>query len=159
MAPGLAKDDAISLMATCRTATLATLTPDGRARLVPICSVVIPGPDGRTWIYSPLDEKPKRGQDVRRLARVRDLSARPDVTVLFEHWSEDWSRLAWVRASGRARLLEPLDQEQTHHQAVRALRTKYPQYQEQAIDARPLIAIEIETVSSWSARSGPDQAD
>jgi hypothetical protein len=65
---------------------LATIDDEGRARLVPIC-FAIKG-DGRraadpdaVSLYSPLDEKPKRVDDLRRLARVRDIVARPEVTL------------------------------------------------------------------------------
>ena len=85
------------LLATARRATLATVAPDGRPRLVPICFVVI---DDVLW--SPLDEKPKSVDDVRSLARVRDIVERPTASVLVDRWSEDWSELAWVRITGRA---------------------------------------------------------
>ena len=68
-----------------RTAVLATLSPAGWPRLVPICFVLMdaPGVPARPVLYSPLDEKPKRVHDVRRLARIRDIAVRPDVTLLF----------------------------------------------------------------------------
>src|SRR3954468_23672748 len=85
-----------------RTATLATLDPEGQPRLVPICFVV--GADdrmGRALVYTPIDEKPKASPDPRRLARVRDLLILPAATLLVDRWDEDWSRLAWVRLYGR----------------------------------------------------------
>jgi len=61
-------------LAAGRSATLATLATDGRPRLVPICFVVAADDaSGRPRLYSPLDEKPKRTDDPRALARVRDL--------------------------------------------------------------------------------------
>ncbi len=140
-----------------RTATLATLTRTGQPRLVPICFVIAdPDAEGaRTVLYSPLDEKPKRSDDVRRLARVRDIAERPRVTLLFERWDEDWSHLAWLRARGTASIVEPNDDAEAHHRMVRALRVKYPQYRAQAIDASPLIRVLIDEVVSWSASEGP----
>ena len=96
-------------------ATLGTIAAEGRPRLVPICVVVI---DDVVW--SPLDEKPKRVSDVRELARDRDIEARPEVTLLVERWSEDWSELAWLRIDGRARVV---DSDPT---AVAALRATVP---------------------------------
>ena len=136
-----------------RTATLATISRGSQPRLVPICFVLAdPDPaDPRAVLYSPLDEKPKRGADVRELARVRDITARPEVTLLFDRWSEDWSRLAWLRARGAASLVEPHEDPRAHAAAVDALRAKYPQYREHAIDTLPMIRVVIAEVLSWSA--------
>jgi len=140
-----------------RTATLATLSKDCRPRLVPICFVLAdPEPDDpRTLLYSPLDEKPKGGVDVRDLARVRDIAERPEVTLLFERWSEDWSCLAWLRARGMATLLEPDHDTGAHRRAVHALRAKYPQYRAQRIEALPMIRVIVFEAVSWSAAAGP----
>lgn len=136
-----------------RTATLATISQSGQPRLVPACfALAVPVPaQPFAILYSPLDEKPKRGEDVRALARVADILERPEVTLLFDRWSEDWSRLAWLRARGSASLMEPRDDAEAHAAAVDALRTKYPQYRGHAIDVRPLIRIVIAEVVSWSA--------
>jgi len=125
-----------------RTATLATIAPDGSPRLVPICFVLV-----GDVVISPLDEKPKRSDDPRDLARVRDLLARPRVTLLVHRWDEDWSRLGWVRMSGDAGLLEP--GEPRHTAALGPLREKYPQYLNQAVDRRPMIEVTIHDVTSW----------
>jgi len=136
-----------------RTATLATISGSGQPRLVPICfALAIPAPaEPRAILYSPLDEKPKSGDDVRALARVVDIMKRPEVTLLFDRWSEDWSRLAWLRARGSASLMEPHHDAEAHAAAVDALRMKYPQYRGHAIDVRPLIRVVIAEVVSWSA--------
>jgi PPOX class probable F420-dependent enzyme len=129
-----------------RTATLATIGPDGRPRLVPVCFVNLRG-----VVWSPLDEKPKAVDDVRTLARVRDIAARPEVTLLVDRWSEDWSELAWLRVAGTARLVEP---ELVPGAVLDALRAKYPQYRDHRLDVRPMIAITIDRATRWSAVSG-----
>ena len=143
-------------VATRRTATLVTLSDRGRPRPVPICFVLVKPDteDGSTLLYSPLDEKPKHSRDVRDLARVRDIATRPEVTLLFEHWSEDWSQLAWLRAHGRARLVEPGDDVRAHESATRALRVKYPQYRAHRLESAPMIRIALETTVAWSAVTG-----
>ena len=118
---------------TARRATLATIAADGRPRLVPICFVLL---DDVVW--SPLDEKPKSVDDVRSLARVRDILERQTVTLLVDDWSEDWSQLGWVRIDGRAAVGE------SEPMAVAALRAKYPQYADHDLESRPMIRIEIE---------------
>jgi PPOX class probable F420-dependent enzyme len=129
-----------------RSATLATIDPDGRPRLVPICFVLDPA---SPVLYTPLDDKPKRTDDVLDLARVRDIAARPDVTILVDRWDEEWSRLAWLRCGGRAALVPPI--EPGHAKAIVALRAKYPQYATHDIGSRPLIAVTIERATSWGA--------
>ena len=131
------------MLATARTATLATVARDGRGRLVPICFVVI---DDVLW--SPIDEKPKSTSDPRSLARVRDIEARPDVTVLVERWSEDWTELAWLRFNGRAELVGPVPA------VVNALRAKYPQYATHDLEHRPMLRISIDSASGWAASQG-----
>jgi PPOX class probable F420-dependent enzyme len=139
-----------------RTATLATTSETGQPRLVPICFVLADPAPGEplTVLYSPLDEKPKQGQDVRGLARVRDIAERPEVTLLFDRWSEDWSRLAWLRARGSASLIEPQEEDEVHQITVAALRVKYPQYRRHVIDVLPMIRVVIGEVVSWSASEG-----
>jgi PPOX class probable F420-dependent enzyme len=125
---------------------LATIAADGGARLVPVCFVVI---DDVVW--SPLDEKPKSVEDLRSLARVRDILERHRVSLLVDRWSEDWSELAWVRVAGTAEIVASRPAA-----VLAALRAKYPQYSEHDLEARPAIAITIQTVRSWSA-SPPDE--
>ncbi len=134
-----------TFLAQRRRAVLATIAPDGQPRLVPICFVLDPA---RPIVYTPLDDKPKRVDDVRRLARVRDLLARPEVTVLVDRWDEDWTRLAWLRLGGRAGLLEP-GATSAHGRVLADLREKYPQYVAHDLESRPIIRIAIETVASW----------
>jgi len=141
-----------SFVAEARSATLATSAPDGRPRLVPICFALAPDPDGygRAVLWSPLDEKPKAAADPRALARVRDLLVLPEATLLVDRWDERWSRLAWVRLYGRGELLEPEPREvEEHAAALAALRAKYPQYREQALEARPVIRIVVDRMVSW----------
>jgi len=132
-----------------RRATLATVAPDGRPRLVPVCFAVVDGStrDHVPRIYTPLDAKPKRSSDPRRLARVRDVIERPEVTLLVDRWDEDWSRLGWVRVDGDGDLVEPPAGE--HGAAVAALLARYPQYATHGLDARPMIRIAIRRVRWW----------
>jgi PPOX class probable F420-dependent enzyme len=132
-----------ALLAEARRATLATIDPRGRARLVPICFVV----DGDV-LWSPLDEKPKAVADVRTLARVRDITERPGVTVLVDRWAEDWDELGWVRLHGSAQLVEA---EAVAAGVIPLLRSRYPQYDDHDLEQRPMLRIEVEHVTSWFA--------
>jgi PPOX class probable F420-dependent enzyme len=126
-----------------RTATLATLTSDGWPRLVPICFVV---DDATDVLWSPLDEKPKTVADVRSLARVRDILARPAVALLVQRWSEDWSELAWLRLAATASLVAA-----PPSGIVAALRERYPPYVDHDLEHRPALRMAVERVTRWTA--------
>ena len=135
-----------------RRGVLATMGADGRPRLVPICYVLGDGQDalGRVPLYSPLDEKPKRNDEPRTLQRVRDLLVLPAATVLVDRWDEDWTRLGWIRCYGVGELIEPEPREvEEHAAAIAALREKYPQYESQKLEERPMIRIRIDRTVSW----------
>jgi PPOX class probable F420-dependent enzyme len=136
----------LAFLVAARRAILATTAPDGRPRLVPVCFIV-DAVDG-VRILSPLDDKPKATDDKRSMARVRDIAARPDVSLLVERWDEDWSRLGWLRLHGRATLLEPAA---VPPQSVERLRVKYPQYATHDLETSPMIAIDVERATSWGA--------
>ena len=149
------------LLDSARRAVLATIAPAGRPRLVPVCFVWFDAAAGDAGpvVYTPLDAKPKRVADPHRLARVRDILARPDVSVLVDRWDEDWASLGWLRLGGQARLIEP-DAEATRADrdlALAALLAKYPQYADHDLGSRPLIRITVTDASSWGDLDG--QAD
>ncbi|HEV7810911.1 MAG TPA: pyridoxamine 5'-phosphate oxidase family protein [Candidatus Limnocylindrales bacterium] len=151
MADPVLTEEQRAFVGAARRATLATLGASGRPRLVPIC-LVLGGDaaDGRPRLYSPLDEKPKQGTDPRELGRVRDLLVLPEATLLVDRWSEDWSRLGWLRLDCRGELIEPEPREvEEHAAAVVALRVKYPQYEEQRIDGRPVLRFTVDRAVAW----------
>jgi PPOX class probable F420-dependent enzyme len=124
-----------------RVARLTTVTEDGAPHAVPVCYALVDGA-----IVSALDEKPQ-SVDATELRRVRNVKADPRVTLLVDHYAEDWDELGWVQVRGRADLLRPDDD--AHASAVRALREKYDQYADQAIAERPAIRVVPEAVVSW----------
>jgi PPOX class probable F420-dependent enzyme len=147
-----------AFLVSARSATLATVAPSGRPRLVPICFVVgADEPNGRPQLYSPLDDKPKSVADPRRLARVRDLLARPEATLLVDHWSEDWERLGWLRLEATADLLEPGGSGGAEHDGVvAALRAKYPQYAGHLLEDRPILRFSVDRALSWGVLATED---
>src|SRR5205085_1452271 len=100
-----------------RVARLATVGADKRPHLVPICFVL-----AGSVLYSAVDRKPKRSATLKRIENVR---ANPEVTVLVDHYDDDWTQLWWVRLDGRARVLTE-GAEREH--ALELLAWKYPQY-------------------------------
>jgi coenzyme F420-0:L-glutamate ligase/coenzyme F420-1:gamma-L-glutamate ligase len=124
-----------------RVARLATVDAAGRPHLVPVCFALAGGA-----IYTPLDEKPKRVSD-RKLQRVRNIGANPAVCLLIDRYSEEWEELAWLQVRAQASLLEPGGGE--HAAAVRALRDRYPQYRQMALEERPVLRLQPERIVSW----------
>lgn len=123
-----------------RVARLATVDAGGAPHIVPVCFAL----DGDT-LYTPVDEKPKRG-DPARLRRVRNIRANPRVQVLVDLYDDDWRRLRYVQLRGRARLVDDGDERRC---AVGLLRDRYPQYRAMTLEERPLIAVEVESVVGW----------
>jgi PPOX class probable F420-dependent enzyme len=142
----------MQLLLEARRAVLATMRPDGTPRLVPLAFAADLDADPIV-IYSALDEKPKSVADVWKLARVRDILARPRVGLLVDQWSEDWNELRWLRLDGSARLLDPADAGDAaeHGRAVALLRARYPLYARQRLEGRPIIRIAVDGSASWSA--------
>src|SRR5260370_38304368 len=78
-------------------ARLATVGSDGRPHIVPITFAL----DDDT-IYFAVDFKPKKTADLQRL---RNIEANPFVSVLVDHYEDDWTKLWWVRPDGGARIV------------------------------------------------------
>lgn len=127
--------------AAARVARLATVDARGHPHLVPIVFALA----GET-IYSVVDTKPKHTANLQRLQNV---SSNPWVSVLVDHYDDaDWSALWWVRADGAGRVLDLAEPEAGG--AVELLADRYPQQR----PAGPVLAIDVERWSAWSAR-GP----
>ncbi len=135
--------DVQSFLARERVAHLATVSPDGRPHIVPVTFAY----DGKQ-IWIALDEKRKSVEPM-QLKRVRNIQANPQVALLADRYSEDWSKLAWVRVDGTARILL---RGKAHDAAIRLLREKYPQYRKMKIEARPVIEIAVERMVEWEAK-------
>lgn len=127
-------------LAGARSATLGTTGSTGRAHLVPI---VFAYRDG--VIYTAIDAKPKT---TLRLRRIANIELNPQVSVLVDHYEDDWNRLWWIRLDGVARIVSdgPL-----RESALEVLTEKYPVYATQPPPG-PAIAITVERIGSWSAR-------
>ena len=121
-----------------RIARLGTVGADGRPHLVPFCFVI----RGDT-LYSAVDGKPKSTLALRRLANVvKD----PRVTVLIDHYSEDWLTLWWVRIDGACRVLT--DNSAERSEALALLARKYRQYDTVVLDG-PVLAVDIGHWVAW----------
>jgi PPOX class probable F420-dependent enzyme len=86
-----------------------------------------------------------KAKSTRALRRLENIRAQPAVSLLVDHYGEDWSSLWWVRADGRASILEIGSAGE--EAALRSLREKYEQYRGDNLPG-PVIAV---TVTRWVA--------
>jgi PPOX class probable F420-dependent enzyme len=134
-----------ALLAAEPVARLATIGPGGRPHLVPVCFALLDEPAGPVVAVA-IDEKPKRGTS---LARIANLRRDPRATLLVDHYEDDWSRLAWVRLDLEGAVL-PAGSEWPA--ALAALRARYPQYRAMRLEATPILRFTVTRVVSWQAR-------
>ena len=137
MSPRL--DDAPARFGAARVARLATTDADGSPHLVPVVFALV----GET-VWTAVDAKPKTTTMLRRLDNVR---AHPAVSLLVDHYADDWATLWWVRADGVATVLV-VDEGRA---GLDALTAKYPQYQEKPPPG-PVLRVDVTRWVSWSAR-------
>jgi PPOX class probable F420-dependent enzyme len=127
-------------IASHRVARLATIDANGQPHIIPIVYVF----DGE-HLYTPLDAKPKRVA-VNQLQRVKNIQTNPQVAIVIDDYSEEWTQLAWVQIRGTAALVERGDEH-----VIDLLLAKYSQYQAMPLNDRPLIVITPHHVTSWRA--------
>jgi PPOX class probable F420-dependent enzyme len=97
-------------------------------------------------LWSAVDEKPKRvpGEE---LARVRWLRERPASTLAVDHYSDDWSRLAWVQVIGETSIVEIANRQPV----LEALSARYPPYRDRP-PGGPLLRLTPNRCVWWRAR-------
>ncbi len=121
-----------------RVARLATVARDLQPHIVPVTFAV----SGDT-IVTAIDQKPKTTTRLRRLQNIAD---NPRVSLLVDHYADDWDELWWVRADGTATIVEDDGARQT---AIRCLAAKYAQYRDQP-PLGPVIEVAIDSWRGWS---------
>lgn len=121
---------------------LGTVHPARGVDAVPVVFVR----DGDRLIV-PIDTvKSKSGS---RLQRLVNLEADHRCVLLLEHYEDDWSRLWWVRAHGRAVEATPTEANRA------ALGGGFAAYAAPA-SVTSVIVLTIEALTGWAAGSGPD---
>jgi PPOX class probable F420-dependent enzyme len=125
-----------------RVARLATVNPSGGVDLVPITFGLV----ADDVIVTAIDHKPKTTTS---LARLRNVRAHPEVTMLVDHYDDDWTELWWVRVRGVATIVESPDARWTA--AIAALVDRYRQYATRP-PSGPAMLIQTTEWRGWAAQ-------
>ena len=94
-----------------RVARLATVGRDGTPHNIPVCTVAA---NGRLYFASEKDAR-----------KVRNIARNPAVALAFDHYTENWKRLAGAMVVGSASII---DQGAAFRRARQALYRKYKSY-------------------------------
>jgi PPOX class probable F420-dependent enzyme len=133
------RDDMERRVASAYVARLATVGANKRPHIVPICFAV-----AEQTLYFAVDSKPKQTTNLKRL---RNIAANPAVSILIDHYEDDWDKLWWVRLDGDARVLTDEGEVQ---KALRLLASRYSQYRA-TTPAGPVVAVAVIGITGWSA--------
>jgi PPOX class probable F420-dependent enzyme len=123
-------------------ARLATADGKGQPHVIPFCYAF----DGERF-YFVVDEKPKR-QTGKPLKRIRNLLENPQVALVIDDYSDDWTQLAYVMVRGAAQLVTD---EAEYADALELLRARYPQYRVMTLQfpQNTMVRIVPEKVIAW----------
>ena len=122
---------------------MATVGSDAHPHLVPVTFALL---DDGTLVTA-VDHKPKRTTALKRLANI---AVNPQVSLLVDLYSDDWSALWWARADGVARVVGPAREPELRGLAVDALAARYEQYARRP-PTGDLIVVGVTRWSGWQA--------
>ena len=120
--------------AAAQVARLATITPEGRPHIIPVTFAI-----QHDSLYIAIDHKPKTTEN---LQRIKNIKTNPTVSILADHYTNDWTTLWWTRADGTATITED-------EVGIDLLVAKYQQYQETRPHP-PAIKIETTNWTGWA---------
>ena len=87
----------------------------------------------------------KISQDPGHHCPLANIEANPTVSLLVDHYDDDWNRLWWVRVDGTATIHLRGEEVAAGYAALRA---KYSQYQRVELDG-PVVTVAVGRWSSW----------
>jgi PPOX class probable F420-dependent enzyme len=135
----MANKEAVAMFAESPVAMLATVGSDSAPHLVPVVFAV-----HGDVVYTAIDAKRKT---TLRLRRLINIEGNPRVSMLVDHYDNDWTQLWWVRADGVATVHYSGEEMAVGYALLRA---KYTQYQRIALDG-PVVTVDVQKWSSWRA--------
>ncbi|WP_328463433.1 TIGR03668 family PPOX class F420-dependent oxidoreductase [Streptomyces sp. NBC_00448] len=141
--PALSGTEARERFAASPIARLATVDATGRPHLVPAVFAV-----AGDRLAMAVDHKPKRSPRLKRLANIRANAA---VSLLVDGYHEDWDRLWWARADGRARVLPPAAGSVEAARLTALLVAKYPRHYADRPPSGEVVEVLVTTWTGWRA--------
>ena len=125
-----------------RIARMATVDDSGIPLVVPICFVC-----HSEHIYTPVDKKTKK-VTYEKLRRVRNIAQNPNVSIVIDKYTEDWSGIYYIIIEGKASLIK---EGHEYQNCLKLLTRKYDQYLKMGLDklGLPIIKITPEKIMSW----------
>lgn len=96
------------------------------------------------YLVTMIDHKPKTTQ---RLQRLINIEHDPRVSLIVDHYSEEWDELWWVRADGTATVHH---QDELWARARDSLADKYDQYAKRSPQG-PAIIVRVERLRWWES--------
>jgi PPOX class probable F420-dependent enzyme len=127
-----------------KVARLATVDRQHNPHLVPVC-FALDGDDGGDTIYSAVDAKPKTTPDLKRL---RNIAGNHHVTLLVDHYEDDWAKVWWVRVDGMA-IVHDTGTE-AHIRGGARLADKYAQYRQNPGSLGRIVVVQVRKWTSWA---------
>jgi nitroimidazol reductase NimA-like FMN-containing flavoprotein (pyridoxamine 5'-phosphate oxidase superfamily) len=116
-----------------RVARVATINSNGTPHAVPVCPLI-----DKDKIYFGTERKARK---------VRNIEANPNVTVLFDEYSECWDFLRGVMIHGKARIVKTAE----FRRLRKRIYAKYLQYESKAaLGERNSVIVEIQPESKFS---------
>jgi PPOX class probable F420-dependent enzyme len=128
-------------------ARLATASRTGQPHVIPFCYAF----DG-TNIYFVVDEKPKPTD--KPLKRIRNMVENPQVALVIDDYTDDWTQLAYVLITGRASMVSD---ELEYDRVLMLLRERYPQYRQMVLSftRNTMVRIAVTKVHAWGKVESP----
>jgi PPOX class probable F420-dependent enzyme len=136
--PSMNERTARARLAGERAVRMATVGEDGLPHIVVHTFAML----GDRIVHA-VDHKPKSTPALRRLANI---AVNPGVSVLADNYTEDWQQLWWVRADGRARVIEHGPERAA---LVGLLVEKYSQYRHRPPEGS-VVAVDVTRWTGWS---------
>jgi len=129
-----------------RVGRLGTADSSGQPLVLPICYAF----DGES-LFSAIDAKPKT-QSGERLKRIRNIRDNAKVSVVIDHYDEDWTQLRYVIIEGQAQILTDGPD---FSRGADLLLGKYPQYRAMGLDRGTGLMIKVKParVTQWQYSS------
>lgn len=138
----MTEDEAKKRFAHARVARLATVDRHHNPHLVPICFAV---DEATGAIYSAVDAKPKATRDLKRL---RNIAGNHHVTLIVDHYEDDWTKVWWVRVDGTA-IVHDTGTE-AHSRGRGYLTDKYEQYRDAPDLLGRMVVVHAEKWTGWA---------